>query len=410
MLIEFFQSIFLEFFRFLQITPEQLIAILIVPIIIDLPRTLGKTFFLLVHGVYEHFSSKNHEYNEPLVSVIVPAHNEEKAIERTIQSLIKQEYPRKEIIVVDDGSTDRTYEIAQKFAKKGLIKLVHREKASGKKARAVNFGIIYSRGDIIVTVDADTLLEPSSLSELIKPFRDQRIGAVSGNIRVLNRVNLLTRLQAYEYLMAMEMGRRFQAVTGMLMIIPGALGAVRKSLARSLGLYDPDTITEDFDITVKIHKSKMKVKFAYKAIGWTVVPEGWREWIKQRTRWTAGQLQTLIKHRNVFFSRYFGIVGLVATPDMLFMDMILLFVRTVWLIALPLFYLNILHILSLLIFLFYLFNELLIILAAALLSPKKRDLIYLPLTPIVVLFYRPFYGLIRMKAYFDALAGQTFKW
>jgi len=410
MLIEFFQSIFLEFFRFLQITPEQLIAILIVPIIIDLPRTLGKTFFLLVHGVYEHFSSKNHEYNEPLVSVIVPAHNEEKAIERTIQSLIKQEYPRKEIIVVDDGSTDGTYEIAQKFAKKGLIKLVHREKASGKKDRAVNFGIIYSRGDIIVTVDADTLLEPSSLSELIKPFRDQRIGAVSGNIRVLNRVNLLTRLQAYEYLMAMEMGRRFQAVTGMLMIIPGALGAVRKSLARSLGLYDPDTITEDFDITVKIHKSKMKVKFAYKAIGWTVVPEGWREWIKQRTRWTAGQLQTLIKHRNVFFSRYFGIVGLVATPDMLFMDMILLFVRTVWLIALPLFYLNILHILSLLIFLFYLFNELLIILAAALLSPKKRDLIYLPLTPIVVLFYRPFYGLIRMKAYFDALAGQTFKW
>lgn len=410
MLIELFQNFLSVLSHFIQMSPEQIIAILIVPLIVDAPRTFGKVLFLILHGIYERFTVKPRRFNLPLVSIIVPAHNEEEVLEQTINSLLSQDYPKKEIVVVDDGSTDRTYEIAQNFAKKGLIKLVHREKASGKKARAVNYGILYSRGEVIVTVDADTLLEPSSLSELINSFSDPQIGAASGNIRVLNRVNLLTKLQAYEYLMAMEMGRRFQAISGMLMIIPGAFGAVRRRLAESLGLYDPDTMTEDFDITIKIHKSRMKVRFAYKAIGWTVVPEHWREWVRQRIRWTAGQLQTLVKHKNVFFSRYFGVIGLIATPDMLLMDIILLFIRTTWLIALPLFYYDLILKLSILIFLFYLFNELLVASAAALLSPRKHDLIYLPLVPIVILFYRPFYSLIRMKAYFDALSGQMLKW
>jgi len=142
---------------------------------------------------------------------MVPAHNEEKVIAQTIDSLLRQDYPNLEVIVVDDCSTDRTGEIAQNFASKGLIKLVRLEKASDSKARAVNYGIPFSRGEIIVTVDADTILEPSSIFELVEAFSNPAVGAVSGNIRVLNRVNLLTRLQAYEYLVAMEAGRRFQA-------------------------------------------------------------------------------------------------------------------------------------------------------------------------------------------------------
>ena len=398
------------FFNTIQMTPEQMIAILIVPIIVDMPRTFGKAIFLLLHEFYTRLKAKPLKIRHPLVSIIVPAHNEEEVIEQTIKSLLKQDYPNKEIIVVDDGSTDRTYEIAYKFARKGLIKLVHRSKASGKKARAVNLGVLYARGEIIVTVDADTLLEPASLSELIKPLSNPNIGAVSGNVRVLNRTNLLAKLQAYEYLMAMEMGRRFQAITGMLMIIPGALGAIRKNLADALGLYDPDTITEDFDITLKIHKARLKVVFASKAIGWTVVPESWRSWIRQRVRWTAGQLQTLIKHRNVFFEPFFRKIGLIATPDMLFMDIILLFVRTAWFVALPLFYLRLIPQLLLLIFLFYIINELIIALAAAILSPRKGDLAYIILAPIVVLFYRPFYSIIRMRAYMEELAGKVFRW
>ncbi|RLI34817.1 hypothetical protein DRO55_06025 [Candidatus Bathyarchaeota archaeon] len=410
MAVQLIEWAFHEFLRLLQVTPEEIVAILIVPILIDMPRSIGKAIFLLLHGLYSRLTPRSEVDVKPMVSVIVPAHNEEEVIERTIKSLLKQDYPNREIIVVDDGSTDRTYEIASKFAERGLIKLVHRERASGKKARAVNYGFLYSKGDIIVTVDADTVLEPHTLSELVKPFSNPDVGAVSGNVRVMNRVNLLTRLQAYEYLMAMEMGRRFQAISGMLMIIPGALGAVRRRIAESLGLYDPDTMTEDFDITLKIHKTRMKVRFAPEAIGWTTVPESWCAWVKQRMRWTAGQLQTLIKHRNVFFRRYFKTIGLIATPDMLLMDIILLFVRATWLIALPLFYFRLIPQIFILTSLFYMLNELVIAAAAAVLSPRRRDLIYVPLVPIVVLFYRPLYGLVRMKAYMEALAGREFKW
>jgi len=398
------------FFRIVQMTPEQIVSILIVPILVDMPRTFGKAIILISKALYDRFRKRRFGHGSPLVSVIVPAHNEEKVIAQTIDSLLRQDYPNLEVIVVDDGSTDRTGEIAQNFASKGLIKLVRREKASGSKARAVNYGIPFSRGEIIVTVDADTILEPSSIFELVEAFSNPAVGGVSGNIRVLNRVNLLTRLQAYEYLVAMEAGRRFQAISGALIIIPGAFGGIRRRLAYSIGFFDPDTITEDFDITLKVHKSRMKVVFASRAIGWTVVPESWRGWIRQRTRWTAGQLQTLIKHRNVFFEPFFRIIGLLVTPDMLFMDIVLLFVRTLWLITLPLFYLQLLPQLFILIFLFYLLNELVIAATAALLSPKKRDITCLPLIPIIVLFYRPFYGLVRIKAYLEEMSGMTFKW
>jgi len=414
MIGELLQGAISAFLGFVQMRPEQVIGILSIPIFIDLPRTLGKTVLLFAHRAHELLTSKSGEesriHTGPLASVIVPAHNEEEAIEKTVQSLLEQDYPRKEVIVVDDGSTDRTFNLAQRFAEDGLIRLIHRERASGKKARAVNHGVLFSNGDIIVTLDADTMVEPYSLSELMKPFRDPAVGAVSGNIRVLNCVNLLTKLQAYEYLVAMEMGRRFQAIAGSLMIIPGALGAVRRSLAASLGLYDVDTVTEDFDITVKIHKSKTKVRFAVNAIGWTMVPTSWRAWTKQRTRWTAGQLQTLVKHHNLFLRRHFGFIGLVATPDMLSMDVILLFVRTIWLVAILLLRLGSIPALFILILSFYFCNEVLMASAAALLSPRKRDLIYLSLVPIIVLFYRPLYGLIRMKAYLDVLTGQTFGW
>jgi len=412
-LIPLLQDVVSNIHNFFQIPPEQLITILIIPLIFDMPRTIGKAALLILHATYERLTSarsKSDPSLNPLVSIIVPAHNEEQAIERSIQSLLEQGYPRKEIIIVDDGSTDHTYQIANEFARKGLIKLVHREVSSGKKARAVNHGIVFARGEIVVTVDADTLMEPMALQRLIEPFSDPRIGAVSGNVRVLNHSNLLSKLQAYEYVLAMEMGRRFQAISGMLMIIPGAAGAIRLRLARSVGLYDPDTITEDFDITIKVHKTGMKVKFASNAVGWTVVPDNWRDWFRQRSRWTAGQLQTLIKHRNLFFEHHFGRIGLLAAPDMVLVDIILLFARTVWLLLLPLFYYGLLVPLLVLIFFFYLFNELIIGLAAAMLSPRKSDMVYLLLAPIVVLFYRPLYGFVRMKAYFTEMTKGVSQW
>jgi cellulose synthase/poly-beta-1,6-N-acetylglucosamine synthase-like glycosyltransferase len=398
----------------LGITILEAIFILIIPIIIDLPRAIFKSVYLLLNALYERMQGDkyNRRYT-PLLSIIVPAHNEEATIEKTIQSLLEADYPNKEIIIVDDGSTDRTYELALPYASKGLIKLLKREKASGKKAIPVNYGLLFAKGDVVLVVDADTLIERNALRRMIRPLSDPHVGAVSGNVRVANKKNLLTRLQAYEYLMAMEMGRRFQSHVGTLMIIPGAFGAVRRHLLQEVGVYDVDTITEDFDVTIKIHKMKQKVRFVSEAIAWTFVPITWRAWIRQRERWTRGQLQTLLKHRNLFFRSYFGLAGLVGAPDMAFMDIVILFTRTIWFFILPFFFMHnlwMLLVIFILIYVFYFINESFLLVSAIILSPRKRDVAYFVYLPIIVLFYRPFYSLVRVKAYLDELFKTRAKW
>jgi cellulose synthase/poly-beta-1,6-N-acetylglucosamine synthase-like glycosyltransferase len=344
------------------------------------------------------------------VSVIVPAHNEERIIERCIQCLLENDYLKKEIIVVDDGSTDKTYQIARTYSQKGLIKLVRREQASGKKAKAVNLGLRLAKGDIILVVDADTLLEVTAISHMVKYFADPEVGAVAGNVRVGNQINLLTKLQAYEYVMAMEMGRRYQALLGLLLIIPGSFGAVKREIIGSVGAYDIDTITEDFDLTVKIHKLRKKVKFAWDAIAWTIVPEKLRALIRQRTRWDMGQMQTLRKHRNIFFKSRFGIVGLVGAPEMVFADMILIFLRFGWLGYMIIANLMWLAQILLLVSIFYLALELIQALVVGILSPRRRDFVYTLYIPLMVFVYRPFLSIVRFKAYLRGIRGEAGKW
>ncbi|KYH40313.1 MAG: glycosyl transferase [Candidatus Bathyarchaeota archaeon B63] len=389
----------------------QILFLLFVPIVIDLPRTLGKAILLLSHALYSRLRKQKFRLRSlPLISVIVPAHNEEDIIERNVRCLLESDYPRKEIIVVDDGSTDRTYQILRRYSRRGMIKLIRREKASGMKARAVNLGLRLARGEIILIVDADTLLEVRSISNMVKRFADGRVGAVAGNVRVRNQRNLLTRLQAYEYIMAMEMGRRYQALLGLLLIIPGAFGAVRREIMRRVGEYDIDTMTEDFDLTVKIHKLRRREKFAQDAVAWTVVPETLRGLIGQRTRWDLGQMQTLRKHKNIFFRSRFGLVGLLGAPDMVFADIILTFLRFGWLvytlIVNPLWAFQII----LLVLTFYFLLELVHVSVACLLSSRKEDLINMMLAPIVVFIYRPFLFIVRLRAYIKGLMGETVRW
>jgi len=393
-------------FNFWQVT-----SILLVPILIDLPRAIGKSILLLGQEVYVHLKKVEVQHESfPFVSVIIPAHNEEEVIGKSIQRLLESDYPRKEVVVVDDGSTDNTYGIAKLFARKGLIKLVRRESASGKKARAVNLGLRLAKGDVILVLDADTWVEAKALSNIAKCFSDPAVGAVAGNVRVGNKTNLLTRLQAYEYMIAMEMGRRYQSMLGLLLIIPGAFGAVRREILWSVGAYDVDTITEDFDLTLKIRKTHKKVAFAPDAITWTIAPETLKALIRQRHRWDRGQMQTLRKHKNIFFKSRFGLTGLLGAPDMVFADMILTFLRIGWmglmLVANPTWLGKIL----VLTFTFYLVLELVQGAVAGILSPRKEDLLCMLYAPILVLIYRPLLSFVRLKAYLDGLKGATGKW
>ncbi len=403
-------DLFINYINYLGLSLRDALLILIIPVTLDFSRTLFKTVLLPLHALYKRVKPlKGVLLSYPKVSIIVPAHNEEETIEHCILSLIEDPYPYKEIIVVDDGSTDRTYDIAYRFVLEGKIKLLKRE-ASGRKAYAVNYGLVSATGDIVVVIDADTLIERGALEEIIKCFRLPRTGGVAGNVKVFNTKSLLGKLQAYEYLTSMEMGRRLYGLIGTILIIPGAFGAVKRKIMRGVGSFDADTITEDFDLTLKIHKTRFKVRFAPEAIAYTFVPESFKAWVKQRVRWAHGQVETLKKHFNMVFKPFFGVPGIVGTPSMIFFDFILTLVKIAWFTYLLLFYWKFLLNVYALIFPFYLFNELALGLTSIAITPKRGEIKLLALLPVFVFIYRPIYGLVRLKGYLEGFLGKKTKW
>jgi cellulose synthase/poly-beta-1,6-N-acetylglucosamine synthase-like glycosyltransferase len=392
----------------------ELLLIFLFPIVIDAPRTIGKAIALFLSEAKRRGKVKKHEQRiQPKISIIIPAHNEESGIFRTIQSIKENDYSNKEIIMIDDGSSDRTYQHAS-YSSGENVKLISRHTSGGFKASAVNLGLIYSASDMISVVDADTLLERSALREAMKYFDDPSVGAVSGNVRILSGddgvTNLLTELQAYEYLIAFETGRRYNALINSLLIIPGAFGIFRRELAKSVGYFDRDTITEDFDLTIKLRKTGYKVRFAPDAIAWTFCPYKWKTWSRQRTRWAHGQMATLLKHRDVLQKhRYHGFF-VSAMWDMLFMDMILLGTRVGWLATLALSFTPQLGFVLLSSVFLYMFLELINFLTAAALSSTKGDFKKIYLIPVMVLFYRPLYSFVRLKAYISFFMRKKTTW
>ncbi|NHJ39258.1 MAG: glycosyltransferase family 2 protein, partial [Asgard group archaeon] len=232
----------------------------------------------------------------PLVSLIVPAFNEAKVIEKTINSLLQLSYTTKEIVIVDDGSTDNTLKIAKKIARKAPIKVI--SKPNGGKWSALNKGIVKAKGEIIVCIDADTILVKNAVEQLIPYFTDKEIAAVSGNIKVGNRGKIITKLQAFEYVMDINLLRRSESTLGKITVVPGPLGAFRKSVLKEVGMYSGDTFAEDADLTMTILNAGYKIKYEKKALGYTETPTTLLDLGKQRYRWYRGQIQVMKKHRK----------------------------------------------------------------------------------------------------------------
>ena len=266
---------------------------------------------------HKHLEEEDHEKSisyYPPVSIIVPAYNEEKCIERTIESLIEIDYPSKEIIVVDDGSTDKTYEIALRYVPKG-VKVVHR--SNGGKWAALNYGMLFAKGEIIITVDADSLISRRALMEVIRWFQDPTITAVCGNVKVLNRNNFLTKCQALEYITDINIAKRAFGIFGSTMVVPGVFGAFRRKVLEGTGFYDPDTLTEDFDTTIKALKSGGVVQTTSSATAYTEAPETLTDLYKQRLRWYRGTFQVMIKHRDLLVHPRFGSLSVIGYPYIL---------------------------------------------------------------------------------------------
>ena len=252
----------------------------------------------------------------PKISIIVPAYNEEVTIKRCIQSLLDLNYPDHEIIVVDDGSTDKTLKEARKFEVSG-VKVIH-QKNQGKP-NALNNGILSSNGEIVVTVDADTKLHKESLKRIANRFAANRsLGAVAGNVKVDPASGLLNILQATEYTTGINLVRKAQSMLGCVMVVPGPIAALKKEAIKNVGFFSDDTFAEDFDITMKILKAGYKVEYEDKAIAYTDAPKNLEDLMKQRRRWYRGMIQVLDKHRDMYLRRKYGYAGMFGVPNLWF--------------------------------------------------------------------------------------------
>lgn len=251
---------------------------------------------------------------QPFVSVVVPAFNEEKVICRTLESLLSSTYQKFEVIVVDDGSADRTFEVvADNFRDFKNVSIFRKE--NGGKAAALNFGWRHAAGEIIVALDADTIFRPETISELVSHFSDRKIGAVAGNAKVGNRINMVTRWQALEYVTSQNFDRRAFSLLNCIMVVPGSVGAWRREVLEKTGGFSRDTLAEDQDLTIEVNKLGYEIGYAENAVGLTEAPDSLCSLAKQRFRWSYGTLQCLWKHKSALFNPKFGTLGLIAMPN-----------------------------------------------------------------------------------------------
>ncbi len=228
----------------------------------------------------------------PGVSIIVPAYNEEVGILDALRSFQELDYAGPlEVVVVDDGSTDRTAELARQVDGVRVL-----SKENGGKASALNAGVARAKHEICVLVDGDTVIDQDALNHIVAPFADPKVGAVSGNLKVGNRVNTLTAVQAVEYIVGCALMRRAMHRLGMISCVPGALGAYRKQMLVELGGVPTNTLAEDTDLTVAIGSAGWKLAYAPRAIARTEAPRDIKALWKQRIRWSYGVMQVIWKH------------------------------------------------------------------------------------------------------------------
>jgi cellulose synthase/poly-beta-1,6-N-acetylglucosamine synthase-like glycosyltransferase len=259
----------------------------------------------------------------PRVAVLIPSYNEEKVIVRTIRSVLNSDYTNLHVIVIDDGSSDDTAEVARKAyaneIKAGRVQVL--VKPNGGKAAALNYALDRIEEDIYVGIDADTVIAADAVSKLIPHFEDPEIGAVAGNAKVGNRVNLWTRWQALEYITSQNFERRALDLFNVVTVVPGAIGAWRKAAVKKAGCYPVNTVAEDADLTMSLLEQGLKVVYEDRSLAFTEAPIDAKGLMRQRFRWSFGTLQAVWKHRAAFIRN--KAMGLFALPNILIFQMLL---------------------------------------------------------------------------------------
>jgi peptidoglycan-N-acetylglucosamine deacetylase len=285
--------------------------------------TSARFIMLLIPALLEHHSRKAFSDQTPSVGVIIPAYNEEAVIVRCIAAVLKSDYANlREILVVDDGSADRTAEIATKaFADNPKVRVF--TKANAGKWSALNFGLERMLSEVAVMIDADTLLQTDAIRMLARHFGDPQVGAVAGNAKVGNRTNLITKLQAFEYVTSQNLERAGLAKLDAITVVPGAIGAWRREAVRKAGGYSSATLAEDCDLTFGIHRAGYKIVHDMEAIAWTEAPDTWRGFMRQRFRWIYGTLQASYRHVDALFQLKFRSFAYFSLPSIFLFTVLL---------------------------------------------------------------------------------------
>jgi biofilm PGA synthesis N-glycosyltransferase PgaC len=419
------------------------LSIILILVMVSLAFSFFYGFLNIPLAVYHKYEEKK-IYQRPLsryppISVIVPAHNEEKCIAGTIETLLEAYYPvLKEIIVVDDGSTDGTYDIAKLYISRG-VKVVQRPQ--GGKAAALNTGLQFAQGEVIVCVDADSMVARTALYEIVRRFEYPDVVAIAGNVKVLNRKNLLAACQALEYVFDINISRRAMDIFGAVIVVPGCLGAFRSKALKLGGGWDVQTIVEDFDTTVKLFKSGafdttnplapvdltrvlqhpdidvvakgMKggskiVQASSEAIVYTEAPENLKGLWKQRLRWYRGNFQTLLKHKDAFRNPRFGTLYNLAFPYML-ISMLFIPISTIVIIITAILAILAGEIIPLLL-IFAVFVVLQSVVSVLAIELDNEDLRLAFYSIFFVLGYKHILDAVKLKAAFDVLTKQKMGW
>ena len=304
-------------FRVLHAVEEFLWAFMIVATALVLVRTL-----IVIYLAYRFRSSPPVDFAEP-VSIVIAAYNEGKVIHATLQSLLKTDYQGElDVVVVDDGSRDDTaIEVEKVAATDGRVRLIRQQNHG--KARALQRGIAAARNELIVFIDADTHCQRQTLPRLLAPFIDPDIGGVSGHAKVGNLRSFIARCQSLEYIVGFNLDRRAYTRWNCITVLPGAISAIRKQAIDRAGGLSLDTLAEDTDLTLSLHKQQLRSVYVPGAVAWTEAPETVRTLSRQRFRWAYGTLQCLWKHRDMVFNWKYRALGWFSLPSIWFFQIIL---------------------------------------------------------------------------------------
>ncbi|HQH28384.1 MAG TPA: glycosyltransferase family 2 protein, partial [Oligoflexia bacterium] len=309
-------------FHVLNIAEELILAFMIASTGILLLRTLCVLVLALRHKRTD-FPPQEPDGAAAPVSVLITAYNEAKVIRSTLGALLKSDYPGQlEILVVDDGSKDDTAQFIEEIAARdSRVRLIRQENCG--KAVALSTALRESAHEFIVMLDADTVFAPGTISHLIRQLSQQNTGAVSGQAKVGNQDSLLGRFQSLEYVCGFNLDRRAYDVWNCISVVPGAVCAMRRTAIIRAGGIPRDTLAEDTDLTLSMHRLGYDVHYASHAVAWTEAPETVRALVRQRTRWAFGTMQCLWKHRDLLFNPAFGAIAFFSLPSMWFCHLFL---------------------------------------------------------------------------------------